>query len=152
MGTYSFLDVVATVVGPGGLFSIGYSAGVAEEGISYEMAEDKDTMTIGADGSVMHSLHAGQAGTVTVRLLKTSPTNALMQAMYDFQTISSALHGQNTITIANPATGDVTTCLECAFRRSPNNAYAKEGGLIEWAFNAGRIFSVLGAIPPQVTL
>ncbi len=35
----------------------------------------QNTMTIGADGEVMHSLHADKSGTVTVNLLKTSPTN-----------------------------------------------------------------------------
>lgn len=29
-------------------------------------------MTVGADGEVMHSLHAGKSGTITVTLLKTS--------------------------------------------------------------------------------
>lgn len=32
-------------------------------------------MTVGADGEVMHSLHAGKSGTITVTLLKTSPVN-----------------------------------------------------------------------------
>ncbi len=39
------------------------------------MGGPKNTMTIGADGEVMHSLHADKSGTVTVNLLKTSPTN-----------------------------------------------------------------------------
>lgn len=144
MSTYSFKDVNATILGPGGAFSLGNGAAPAEEGITVEMAEDKDTMVIGADGAVMHSLHAGQGGTITVRLLKTSPTNKLLQVMYDLQTISSALHGQNTITIINAASGDVITGLEAAFRRQPSITYAKEGGVLEWAFNVGRIFGVLG--------
>jgi hypothetical protein len=36
------------------------------------MTEAKNTMTVGADGEVMHSLHAGKSGTITVTLLKTS--------------------------------------------------------------------------------
>jgi hypothetical protein len=152
LGTYSFIDVTASITGPGGAFQLGYGAGTSEEGITIEMAEDKDTMTTGADGSVMHSLHAGNAGSVTVRLLKTSPTNAMLQAMYDFQTLSSALHGQNVIVVSNVATGDVTTCVGVAFRRKPNLTYAKEGGTNEWAFNAGRIFTMLGATPPQVSV
>jgi hypothetical protein len=39
------------------------------------MTEAKNTMTVGADGEVMHSLHAGKSGTITVTLLKTSPVN-----------------------------------------------------------------------------
>jgi hypothetical protein len=59
MGVYSFLDVSATISGPGGTFSIGSDAGVAEEGITTAYTGEKNTMTIGADGAGMHSLHAG---------------------------------------------------------------------------------------------
>lgn len=55
MGAYSFADVTASIDGPGGNFAL--TGGAAEEGIKVEMAEDKNTMTAGADGEVMHSLH-----------------------------------------------------------------------------------------------
>lgn len=144
MATYSFLNVQATIVGPGGAFNIGQGAGIAEEGIETEMAGDKDTMTIGADGTGMHSLHADKSGTVTVRLLKTSPTNAKLMAMYDLQTASSLLHGQNVITITDTGSGDSTGCRGVAFKKKPVLRYAKEGQLMEWAFNAIAIDSILG--------
>ena len=52
MSTYSFQDVVATLVGPTGTVNLGYGAAVAEEGITVEMAGDKNTMMIGSDGEV----------------------------------------------------------------------------------------------------
>jgi hypothetical protein len=142
---YSFLDVQASLVGPGAAFSIGSDAGTAEGGITVELAEDKDTMVIGADGSVMHSLHAAQGGTVTVRLLKTSGDNFLLSTLYALQSSSSALWGLNTIVITNIVSGDVVTCMQCAFKRQPSNTWAKDGNIIEWAFNAGQIFELLGA-------
>lgn len=144
MSTYAFQDVQATLVGPTGVINLGYGAAVAEEGISIEMAGDKNTMMIGADGEGMHSLHADKSGTVTVRLLKTSPQNAKLSAMYDAQTISSALHGKNVITITNPVSGDVTTAISCAFKKKPALNYKKDGDIIEWAFDAIKIDSVLG--------
>lgn len=141
---YSFLDVQATIVGPGGSFNLGNGSGSAEEGITVEMAEDKNNMTIGADGTPMHSLHAGKGGTVTVRLLKTSPVNAQLQAMYDVQSTSSALWGQNVISINNTASGDNTGCRYVAFKKMPNNTYAKDGGTNEWVFDAGAIDQILG--------
>jgi hypothetical protein len=141
---YSFLDVQATIAGPGGSFNLGNGAGNAEEGIDIEMVEDKNTMTVGADGTPMHSLHAGKAGTVTVRLLKTSPVNAKLQAMYDLQSQSSSLWGQNVISINNTASGDNVGCRSVAFKKSPKNAYAKDGGSNEWVFDAGAIDSILG--------
>lgn len=144
MGSYSFFDVQASIVGPGGSFNLGSGAGVADEGISITMSEDKNTMTTGADGGVMHSLHAGKSGQVTVRLLKTSPTNAKLSTMYALQTTSAATHGINTITISNPVTGDSITCTLCAFKKFPDNTYAKEGNTNEWVFDAGIIDTSLG--------
>ena len=149
MATYSFADVNASIVGPGGSFSLGYGAGNSEEGISIAMVEEKNTMTVGADGSVMHSLHAGNAGTITVRFLKTSPTNQMMATMYDIQRVSSALWGQNTIVLSDPARGDQISCTNCAFQRWPNVNYAKDGGVQEWAFHAGQINGVLGDGTPN---
>src|SRR5260221_2909803 len=139
MPTYSFLDTLAAIAGPGGTFSIGSGSGNSEEGITVEPSEEIDTMTIGADGSVMHSLHADKSGKVTVRLLKTSPVNALLSAMLAFQRVSGANHGNNTITIKNIFTGDTITCQQTAFAKVPTITYAKDGGMNEWNFNAGII-------------
>ena len=103
-------------------------------------------MTIGADGTSMHSLHADRSGTVTVQLLKTSPVNQKLSLMYAYQTASSALHGQNTISLANTQTGDSITCQVVAFKKAPDLKYAKEGGTVEWVFNAGRIDRILGSV------
>ncbi len=146
MATYSFLDVNAAIVGPGGAIPMGNGSGNAEEGISVEATEDIDTMTIGADGTPMHSLHADKSGRIVVRLLKTSPVNALLMGLYNFQTASGAFHGRNVITITNIATGDVITGRSVAFRKVPNLSYAKDGGTNEWEFNAGKIDRVLGAL------
>lgn len=94
MSTYSFLDTQASIVGPGGSFSIGSGDGIAEEGITIEPAGDKNTMQVGADGTGMHNLHADKSGTITVRLLKTSPKNAMLMAMYNLQQTSAALWGE----------------------------------------------------------
>lgn len=144
MSAYSFQDVQATLVGPTGTVNLGYGAAVAEEGISIEMAGDKNTMLIGADGEGMHSLHADKSGTLTVRLLKTSPTNATLQAMFDAQTLSSILHGQNVIVVRNPQSGDITTARSCAFKKKPNLNYKKDGDVVEWQFDAIKIDTLLG--------
>lgn len=142
---YSFLDVQAAIVGPGGAFSLGSSAGVADEGITIDPSNEIDTMQIGADGTGQHSLHADKSGKVTVRVLKTSPVNKLLSALYNFQTASAASHGQNTITITDSVRGDVITCRQCAFAKAPNLSYGKEAGTQDWEFNSIAIDRVLGA-------
>lgn len=143
--TYSFLDVNASIVGPGGGFSLGQGAGVSEEGISTAASENINGMHIGAGGDGMHSLHADKSGKVTVRLLKTSPTNQLLSAMYAFQTASGSAHGQNTIVIVDKSRGDVITCSQCAFSKRPDITYAKDGGTVEWVFDSIRIEMTLGS-------
>lgn len=142
--TYSFMDVTATLVGPTGVVNLGYGASVADEGITIDAAGDKNSMMIGADGEGMHSLHADKSGTVTVRLLQTSKTNAILQAMYDAQTLSPKLHGMNTIVVTNTASNDVHTARECAFKRKPSVSYKKDGTILEWVFDSIKIDSVLG--------
>jgi hypothetical protein len=144
MPTYSFMDVQASLVGPTGTVSLGYGAAAAEEGISIDMAGDKNSMMIGADGEGMHSLHADKSGTVTVRLLKTSPTNAVLMAMYDAQTLSSAIHGKNIITVTHSQSGDITVARSCAFKRKPNLSYKKDGDVVEWSWDAIKIDTILG--------
>ena len=142
---YSFLDIQAAIVGPGGTFNLGNGAGTSEEGIQIDPSGEIDGMQIGADGSGQHSLHADKSGKVTVRLLKTSAVNAQLSAMYAFQTASAAFHGQNTITIVDSARGDTITCRQVAFAKAPGLSYGKEAGLNEWEFNAVMIDRTLGA-------
>lgn len=144
MKAYSFIDVVATLAGPGGAFNLGAGAAVAEEGITIEMTGERGKMTLGADGEGMHTLYANKSGTVTVRLIKTSPVNAQLMALYDVQTTDSALYGQNVITITQTKSGDVIGCRGCAFKKMPALNYKKDDELVEWTFNALKIDAILG--------
>lgn len=147
--TYSFLDVQAAITGPGGAFSLGAGAGVAEEGITVSFIEEKDTMVPGASGEAMHSLNASKAARITVRLLKTSPTNALLSAMYNFQANGAATWGQNTIVVSDVARGDVITAQQAAFAKQPDISYSKEGAMNEWTFNCGICDELLGVGVPD---
>lgn len=150
MGTYSFQDVTAAIVGVGGSINLASGAGSAEEGITIEAVEDKNVMTIGADGSGMHSLVANESSTVTIRLLKTSPANAQLQLMYNLQTISSLTHGKNVITVRDVVRGDAIVLTSVAFKKRPTVNYAKEGGMMEWTFDAIKTTTVLGVGTPEI--
>lgn len=147
MGTYSFKNVQASLIGPGGAIQLGQGAGDSEEGITAAMDEDKDTTTTGADGSIMHSLHAGQTGTMTIRLLKTSPTNAQLNQLYQVQQASSALWGQNQLVITDVVRGDVIAGTQMAFVKHPDLVYAKDGNMNEWVFR-GIVNQLLGTGTP----
>lgn len=142
---YSFLDVNATLVGPGGFVSLANGAGSSEEGITTSPSGEIGAMQIGADGYGQHTLHADKSGKVTVSLLKTSPVNQLLSAMYAFQTSSGAAYGQNTIVINDVSRGDVITCSQCGFAKAPDLSFGKSAGMNVWEFNAIRIERTLGS-------
>ena len=142
---YSFLNISCTMIGPGVVANLAAGAAVAEEGITVEPSEDKNQMTIGADGKGQHSLIASDACTITIRLLKTSPQNALLMAAYDLQSVSSALWGQNVFTLVDSGRSDLTVVQSAAFKKKPVLTYAKEGGMMEWTFDGISANTVLGA-------
>lgn len=144
--TYSFLNTNATIAGVGGVVNLAAGAAAAEEGISIEMVEDKNVMTIGADGAGQHSLIASAAAHVTVRLLKTSPTNGKLSLMYNAQAANAALWGNNVITIGNSGLGDFIALTGVAFKKQPTVTYAKEGGIMEWTFDAIVNTTILGKL------
>jgi hypothetical protein len=144
MSSYSFLNVVAAIAGPGGALNLGSGAAVAEEGITIAPTEDKNSMIIGADGRGQHTLIASNAGIVTFRYLKTAPINGFLQIMYDLQSASSSLWGQNLITVADTFRLDLSTCQSCAFKKKPEIVYDKAGPMIEWTFDSLAINTILG--------
>lgn len=145
MAVYSFLNVSGSIAGPGGFVNFGSGGAAAEEGITIEAIEDKNVMTIGADGRGQHSLVASDACTITIRLLKTSPQNALLNIMYQLQSAQSALWGLNVITVVDSARNDFTVIQGVAFKKKPTITYAKEAGMMEWVFDGIKADTVLGA-------
>lgn len=143
--TYSFLDVACSIVGPGGAFSLGAGSGNAEEGITFTPTNEINTMQIGADGTGQHSLSADKSGTITIRLLKTSPVNAQLAQMFAFQRESSAAHGQNTISLTDTQRGDSVSATQVAFARAPDLNYGKVAGFNDWLFHAVKMDFTLGA-------
>lgn len=149
---YSFLDVHAAISGPGGNFPLsGDRAGIAQEGLTIAPTGDKNTMTVGADGSAKHSLLADSSGTITVNLLRTSPVNRQLQEMYNYQAQSSANWGRNTITVRDVARGDTVTGQQVAFAKSPEKVFAKEGGSLQWTFHAAKIEGQIGSGTPEIS-
>ena len=144
MAAYSFTQVNATLTGPSGVVNLGAGAGNTKEGITVTMTQPRNAMQVGADGSVMHSLRADKSGTVTVRLLETSPTNAVLQAMYDAQSLVPSAWGANVFVIVNRGNNETTTCRNVAFQNQPEVTYAEDGAFKEWVFDCGKIDRITG--------
>ena len=144
MATYSFEQVFATLTGAAGVISLGAGSANAKEGITITKSQTRNTMTIGADGAVMHSLKADKSGTVTVRLLETSPVNSLLQTMLNAQALSPTAWGNNVLVVVNKSSGETTTCRNVAFQGDPEIVYSEEGQVREWTFDCGMIDTLRG--------
>ena len=144
--TYSFLDTYASLQddATGAFFSLGSGAGVAEEGITVEQVADVDNMFIGIDGVPVHSLVANKGAHVTVRLLKTSPINFLLQNLLQQNRNTALTWAQMTIKISNAGLGDNISNQSVAFAKVPTVTYAKDAGMNEWRFNVGICDVLLG--------
>lgn len=136
---YSFMNIVAGLIGPGLAANLGDGASVAEEGIEVAYAGDINGMTIGADGEGMHALYADRSGTITVNLLKTSPMNRILSAAAAFQRSNPASHGQNTFTLVDKMRGDSITAQQVAFKKIPDLMFGKETRLVAWTFDSIKI-------------
>lgn len=139
MATYSFLDVSVSLTGPTGVIDLAQGCANSDEAITMKMTDKVSSMTIGADGSVMHSLRTDRSGTITITLLKTSPVNKKLALAYNAQSMSSTIWGNNVIVIRNTASGDSITAHSCAFQKIPDYKNAKEGGTVTWTFDCGKI-------------
>lgn len=143
-GTYSFQDVTATIAGVTGIVEIGYGAGVAKDGITIAMTQPRNNLVASADGEYMHSLRMDKTGTITIRTLYNADVNAKLQAMLDLQALSSSAWGQNVITIRNKGNEDVIVARGVAFQGQPEKNFAEDGGMMEWAFDCGKIDVLTG--------
>ncbi len=143
--TYSFSNFFVSISGPGGAFAIGGpDTGSAEEGFTVEQADDSNTLTLGADGSAANSLHSSRSGMLTVHLLKTSPINAKLSAMFSFQRQVSFNWGLNVISARDIALGDQYICSGVAFKRHANNNYSKILNILSWPFDVALLDPLLG--------
>ena len=145
MATYSFMDVTATPPGPTGFMDLGYGAANSKEGISFEYSQPRNNRTVGADGEVMHSLRADKSGSITVRLLYTSPVNAKLKIMFNAQSLSSSAWGNNVLTIMNKGNQDTVVARSVAFQGLPAQTFAEDGQpVLEWVFDCGKIDTLSG--------
>lgn len=149
MTTYSFLSVNGAFSGPGGAFILGSTAGIAEEGITSSMVDEKDLATVGADGALMHTLRASNVGKFAVRVLKTSVLNAQIMGVYNLQKTNPAIWGQNVLTVADVNRGDYSSLTQAAFVKKADVTWDKDGKMNEWEF-IGILEEILGTGVPDV--
>lgn len=70
--------------------------------------------------------------------------NKKLSLMYNAQTLSSTLWGNNVIVVRNTASGDLVTARGCAFQKVPDFSNPKVAGTVAWVFDCIKIDELLG--------
>lgn len=84
MKTYSLVNTALVI---NGIEIVGYDEG--DDVIKATRAKDSATTKVGADGEMTASFTSDKSGTVTIRLMQTSDSNAFLQAL-----VSAAENGR----------------------------------------------------------
>lgn len=139
-----------SISGPGGWVLLGLSQdeqqGVAEEGISVERVEDRNSQLRGTSGEVINLLSASMAGVIRVRLLKTAPSNGVLMEMFKIQRGDGSRWSKNLISIEDKTRGDKLVAAEAAFMGEPVIVWGKIATVQEWVFLAGSIDETLAGV------
>lgn len=144
LGTWSFNDVLLNIAGVGGNVSVGANSGADEGGITVTMTDNKNTMRIGADGTGVHVLNAGNSGVIEVRLSKLSPANKLLGLMYNAQLLDSTVWGKNVLMLTQKTSGDQVQAIGAAFQKLPDRTDARDPGMNSWRFDCISIQQYFG--------
>lgn len=137
MVTWSLMNVLASISGPG--YTVDLMGCVTTDGIQITPNDERNLMTPGGNGCVMHTLRLNKSGRILVNLLTTSATNAELYEMMNYQMSDPTLHGQNVISIKHGTLGDDITAKFVAFVGPPEVTWTADGSARQWAFDAGEI-------------
>jgi len=124
--TYSSKKVSITVAGQP-------ITGVAEDSfVICEFTSDAFTKKTGADGEVTRSANPDQSGTVTIKLMASSESNAYLSALALAD--KNTLLGTVPVMIKDNNGTDLVEGNECWITKQPKQEYGKEVGDREWKF------------------
>lgn len=134
--TYDSCEVIVSV---GGQPLTGFAQ---SSKVTVERDEDAFTKYIGVDGEVSRSKNCNKAGTVTITLAQTSPSNDLLSelALND----EAANSGVVPILIRDLNGTTLATAPDAWVRKLPSAEFGKEIGEREWVFDCGRLNLFVG--------
>lgn len=122
------IDPAKIIVNCGGANINGYADGTF---ISFEMAEDAYTTVTGADGHVTRVKTNNNTGTLTLTLLQSSPSNIILQGLYDLDR-STPVGAPFPIIIKNLLNVELITSSAAWIQKLPTISYSKEVTNREW--------------------
>jgi hypothetical protein len=135
--TYSFCDVSINFSHPTvGQISLN---GEGLGSISFSLTQEKTAHDIAADGAVMVSKIAGNAGTITISTQQTSPLHKFLIGWYNYVTSPNTLASEfatASLLLRGVSMGDEIQCLGVSPQKRPDKAYQQQGQQVSWVLMA----------------
>jgi len=120
-------------------------AGIPLEGfgegsiIRIEPADDAWKAKVGVDGKVSRSRNNNRMATVTVTLMATSKSNALLTALYNSDRLSPNGAGIGAFQMKDLQGASLNFAAACWIKRIPTIEYGAEVGEREWQFDVDEL-------------
>ena len=112
--------------------------------VSVERNEDSFSLMVGADGEAARSKSNNLSGRVTVTLMQTSASNALLSAIAQVDERSSAGDGINPLLVKDNNGLDLYTAETAWIVKPATGSHGREAETREWVFETNELISFSG--------
>jgi len=134
--TYNFKQVAT-------IFNGHEISGFAEgTGIVVTRDEDAFTLTVGSSGEPVRSKSNNKSGTMTITLLQSSDSNAILSGLAELDELSGG--GQGPFLVKDNSGGSLAVAESAWVQKKPAAEYAAESGNREWVFRTGNLSHFIG--------
>lgn len=127
-------DPKEVVITAGGLPIQGFAPGTFCV-IAY--AAEHWTKEVGADGEVARARTNDDTGSITITLMKGSPSNAILQALAAADLATGA--GVVPVTVTDLGGGGGVVAPDAWIQKTPDLSFGAENGTVEWVFDVGHL-------------
>ncbi len=117
--------------------------GFAEDGLTVAFDEDSFMLNTGADGEQTRSRSNNESALITLRLMQTSESNAVLNNFY--QADKAGGTGKFAFLIKDLNGSELHAAEEAWVQKPPEAAFGKESATREWTIRCGRMTSIFGA-------
>jgi hypothetical protein len=112
--------------------------------VRVERDEDTFTKKTGVDGEVTRTRNMNRAGSVTLTLMQSSASNAVLAVLALADEIAPNGASILPMTVKDNAGNSLHFAESAWIRKPPASEYAKEAGTREWVFDTGKMKDYVG--------
>lgn len=115
-----------------------------DEAVTVEMESDDYEDVVGVDGFVAVSKTRDERGTVTIKLLQTSPTNDVLSAHRMAGLLAPNGAGVGALLVKDRQGRSLYTAEHAWIQKAPDAAFARAAGAREWVIRCAKLINFTG--------